>query len=186
MTNRKSPLYTRKGDTGKTSLLFGERVSKASLRVDALGSLDEANAMLGVCLGHCTNETLQNHIETIQRHLFQIGAMLASKGKNLPAGQSPRIKASDVEWLEHIIDLFDSQTPPLYGFILPGGTHLGAHLHFARAVVRRGERKVTALHEQEAQDPQVLAYLNRLSDFLFALARFVNHQDEVNEKPWKS
>ncbi|HLD11324.1 MAG TPA: cob(I)yrinic acid a,c-diamide adenosyltransferase [Patescibacteria group bacterium] len=186
MTNRKSPLYTRKGDTGKTSLFFGERVSKADLRVDALGTLDEANAMLGVCLGYCTNETLRNHLETIQKHLFQIGATLASKGKELPTARFPRIKASDVEWLEHLIDLFDSETPPLYGFILPGGTDLGAHLHLARSVVRRGERRIIALHERENQNSQVLAYLNRLSDFLFALARFVNHQNEVNEKPWKS
>jgi cob(I)alamin adenosyltransferase len=175
---RITKVYTRTGDTGQTSLANGERVSKSSLRVAAYGDVDELNSMLGLARCRITDTSLQPLLRQIQNDLFVLGADLATPR---PAAGEPdpmrRIAGADVESLEKAIDRYNEALPPLQEFILPGGSEPGALLHVARAIARRAERTTVALAQSETINPQALIYLNRLSDLLFVLGRFVNSQD---------
>jgi cob(I)alamin adenosyltransferase len=172
-------IYTRTGDDGTTGLIGGKRVSKDSPHIEATGSLDELNAQLGVVRSHALSGEVDEILYLVQDAIFTIGAELAT-----PEGTDPRSKAirdEDVQTLEKKIDHFESMLPPLRKFVLPGGTVSGAALHVSRAVARRAERACVALSRTQTVDKQVLQYLNRLSDLLFVLARYVNHQDSVPE-----
>jgi len=161
-------IYTRTGDGGSAGLVDGSRVSKSSLRMTAIGEVDEANAAIGVAIAALVPGDLSEHLLGIQNDLFDLGADLATPGEI-----GLRIVASQVERLEHAIDAMNAELEPLQSFILPGGSVAVAALHLARTVVRRAERAAVALHESEPLNPQLLAYLNRLSDLLFVTARYV-------------
>ena len=163
-------IYTRTGDGGTAGLVDGSRVSKSSLRMTAIGEVDEANAAIGVAIAALTDSEVQLQLLRIQNDLFDLGADVATPGE---VEGALRIVASQVARLETEIDAMNATLAPLTSFILPGGSADVAALHLARTVVRRAERAAVALHEIEPLNPQLLAYLNRLSDHLFVAARFV-------------
>ena len=167
---RLNRIYTRTGDGGSAGLVDGSRVSKASLRMTAIGEIDEANAAVGAALAALDGGEVAQGLLRIQNELFDLGADAATPGEIEGA---LRIVAGQVERLEREIDAMNAQLAPLTSFILPGGSAAVAALHQARTVVRRAERAAVALHEQEALNPQLLAYLNRLSDHLFVAARHI-------------
>ncbi|HSJ37931.1 MAG TPA: cob(I)yrinic acid a,c-diamide adenosyltransferase [Planococcus sp. (in: firmicutes)] len=170
-------IYTKTGDKGTTSLVYGSRVAKNDILVEAYGTCDEANSMIGLALAHLNGEFFSEKEELcdifheIQTTLFHVGAELAT-----PAGKEVKWKltAEDTEKLEKWIDNYDAELPALSNFILPGGHPAGAAFHVARTVVRRAERLVTSIGEGTSSE--VLSYLNRLSDFLFVAARFINQR----------
>jgi cob(I)alamin adenosyltransferase len=178
-------IYTRRGDSGETELLGGVRVSKDSPRLDAIGTLDELNAVLGLARAQRLPEDLDGLVERLQNELLIAGAELAAVPSAAPAVQS--ISARHVEAVEADIDLFDSRLPPLRGFIIPGGATSAALFHLARTVCRRAERRLAALvqADKHAVSPSMLAYVNRLSDLFFVLARFANAEAGVGDAPWK-
>ena len=163
-------IYTRTGDGGSAGLVDGSRVSKASLRMIAIGEVDEANAAVGVALATLPEGEVTSSLLRIQNELFDLGADVATPGEIAGA---LRIVASQVERIEREIDAMNASLAPLTSFILPGGSQTVAALHLARCVVRRAERAAVALNENEPLNPQLLAYLNRLSDHLFVAARWV-------------
>ena len=169
-------IYTRTGDRGETSLFGGARVPKNDSRIDAYGTIDELNSQLGVVLGIEANDQLL----AVQRDLFEIGAHLASPGTSRFTG----VPQSRIDELERGIDAMEAELAPLKSFILPGGTPAAAQLHVARTVCRRAERLVVALHDDDPATQSSIAYLNRLSDYLFVAARFANHQRGVEDVPW--
>ncbi|MFB3786912.1 MAG: cob(I)yrinic acid a,c-diamide adenosyltransferase [bacterium] len=176
-----SRIYTKTGDSGLTGLIGGQRIPKDSLRIEAFGTLDELNSYLGLAAAHKVSSHLLPMLLTIQQELFDIGAELAQAGE----GTEPRIKSSHVQTLEQYIDDLDEYLPPLARFIIPGGSKAAATLHVVRTVCRRAERRVVALQRQEKINPQIVTYLNRLSDLLFVMARFQNQEDEIEEVYWK-
>lgn len=161
-------IYTRTGDDGSSGLVDGSRASKSGPRMTAIGEVDEANAAIGAAIAALVPGDLTEHLLGIQNDLFDLGADLATPGE-----VGLRIVASQVERLEHAIDAMNAELEPLRSFILPGGSVAVAALHLARTVVRRAERAAVALNEREPLNPQLLAYLNRLSDLLFVTARYV-------------
>ena len=163
-------IYTRTGDKGSAGLVDGSRVSKASLRMTAIGDVDEANAAIGVAISALGQTDLATRLLRIQNDLFDLGADVATLGE---LDGALRIVAPQVERLEREIDAMNASLEPLTSFILPSGSVAVSALHLARAVVRRAERAAVALNEVEPLNPQLLAYLNRLSDHLFVAARFV-------------
>ena len=163
-------IYTKTGDGGTAGLVDGSRVSKSSLRMIAIGEIDEANAAIGVALASLTEGPIRGQLLEIQNDLFDLGADAATPGD---VDGALRIVASQVERLERDIDVMNTRLAPLTSFILPGGSASVAALHLARAIVRRAERAAVALNEAEPLNPQLLAYLNRLSDHLFVAARHV-------------
>jgi cob(I)alamin adenosyltransferase len=163
-------IYTRTGDGGSAGLVDGSRVSKSSLRMAAIGEVDEANAAIGVAIAAVGEGDVAKRLLRIQNDLFDLGADVATPGEDDGA---LRIVASQVERLEAEIDEMNGSLDPLTSFILPSGSAAVSCLHLARAIVRRAERTAVALHETEPLNPQLLAYLNRLSDHLFVTARFV-------------
>jgi cob(I)alamin adenosyltransferase len=163
-------IYTRTGDGGSAGLVDGSRVSKSSLRMAAIGDVDEANAAIGVAIAALGGGETGLQLLRIQNDLFDLGADVATPGKTEGA---LRIVASQVARLEIEIDAMNATLDPLTSFILPGGSPAVAALHLARAIARRAERAAVALHGAEPLNPQLLAYLNRLSDHLFVAARFV-------------
>ena len=162
-------IYTRTGDKGTAGLVDGSRVSKASLRMAAIGDVDEANAAVGTAIV-LLNPDVGERLRRVQNELFDLGADIATPGEIEGA---LRIVGSQVERLEQEIDAMNESLDPLTSFILPGGSAEVAALHLARTVVRRAERSVVALSEAEQVNPDALAYINRLSDLLFVAARFV-------------
>ncbi len=170
-------IYTRTGDEGMTGLVDGSRVGKDSSRLVAIGDVDEANSAIGVAIVALGDDPLAADLTRIQNDLFDLGADLATPGEDFaPSEMVLRVIASQVERLEAEIDAMNDAMPPLTSFILPGGTPAAAALHLARAIVRRAERAtVTAAHDA-AINPAALAYLNRLSDYLFVAARHVNQK----------
>lgn len=173
-------IYTGRGDRGDTDLRGGERVSKTSPRIESYGTVDELNALLGTIRG-LDHEDIDRNLEAIQQDLHVIQAQLATT-EVLEDDLS--ITEDDVERLEKWIDRYDDTLEPLQHFILPGGGRQGARLHHARAVCRRAERRVIALDEDEPAGNPLIAYLNRLSDLLFVLARVANaRDDEPEERP---
>ena len=179
-------LYTRKGDEGETSLGGGQRVAKDSLRVTAVGTLDELNACLGLALAHGLVPHLAEVLPPIQNELFHLGSDLCFLEEDKTKYPLPQIEARHIERLEALIDEFNTAVGPLKNFILPGGTVGAAHLHLARTVCRRAERAVVSLARKEPIGEFALRYLNRLSDLLFAMARFENKQRGVDEPLWNS
>jgi cob(I)alamin adenosyltransferase len=162
-------IYTRTGDGGTAGLVDGSRVSKAGLRMTAIGEVDEANAAVGVAMAALGSGELAEHLRLIQNELFDLGADLATPGEMEGA---LRIIAPQVERLEREIDRMNAELAPLTSFILPSGSAGVSALHLARAVVRRAERAAVSLNETEPLNPHLLAFLNRLSDHLFVAARF--------------
>src|SRR5437588_1438553 len=170
---RLTRIYTRGGDKGETSLGDGSRVTKQSLRIEAFGTVDEANAAIGLARLHTDGEP-DEMLARIQNDLFDLGADLCTpEDGRRPAG-ALRIVAAQVARLEREIDLMNAALRPLDSFILPGGSAAAAHLHLARTVTRRAERLVCALAAEEKVNPEAVKYLNRLSDHLFVLGRRVN------------
>lgn len=181
----KSALYTRTGDTGETSLVGGERVRKDSVRLEAYGTIDEFSSFLGVVLSDpaCTQEVRGQLLE-VQSRLFDVGCYLATA---VPEDETPAVYGLDNEDLSRLegwIDALDEQTPKIRAFVLPGGTPLSAHTHVARSVCRRAERRIFALTADSYVDPLVTRYINRLSDYLFILARYFNFMGGVSEITW--
>lgn len=177
-------IYTKTGDTGKTSLLGGKRVSKADLRIDAYGTVDELNSFIGLLRDQEINQKRESLLKEVQDRLFTIGATLATEpGKtNI---KRPDLHDEDLEVLEKEIDAMESQLPPLKHFILPGGHQIVSFCHIARTVCRRTERCVIDLMEVEEVDEIIVKYLNRLSDYLFVLGRMVSQELGVEEVTWK-
>jgi len=178
-------IYTKTGDAGETGLFGGPRVPKDDARVEAYGAVDELNAALGVARARGGDEELSRLLGKIQDQLFTIGAELATPPGARAHRVVPPVAPAWTAALEAAIDAFEAELPPLRNFVLPGGTALAADLHLARAVCRRAERRVVALHRHDPVLPEALAFLNRLSDLLFVAARIANHRASVAEIAWK-
>jgi len=184
----KSKLYTRTGDMGTTMLFGGERLPKDHPRVEAYGTVDELNSTLGVALSFMPARGLiAKTLSGIQNELFNIGSELASGGKGKAAEKARLFIGAEAKMasLETLIDEYDVKAPPLRTFILPSGSQAGAMLHLCRTVCRRAERQVVRLSHEEHVNPDILSYLNRLSDLLFVLARYVNRSAGKPETEWR-
>ena len=182
---RLTKIYTKTGDTGTTALGGGQRVPKDTLRVGVYGTVDELNSQIGVALAYGLCERLQTVLATIQNELFDVGSDLCFLEADKVKYKLPQIEERHVKKLEELIDEMNEVVGSLQNFILPGGSPGSAHLHVARTVCRRAEREATTLARDEGIGPQVLPYLNRLSDALFVMARFENHQRHVLEPLWQ-
>ena len=168
-------IYTRTGDDGTTGLVDGSRVAKHALRMEAIGAVDEANCAIGLACVAVAGQAWQAVLLRIQNDMFDLGADLATPGDDfIPGPMALRVLPEGAVWLEGQIDAANAGAPPLTSFILPGGSEAAALTHVARASVRRAERAMVALAATEAVNPAALAYINRLSDFLFVLARAIN------------
>ena len=179
-------IYTKTGDQGTTSLFGGKRVSKANLRIDAYGTVDELNSVVGLVRDQEVNSGRQETLTRIQNSLFIIGSILATEPGNEKV-KIPALEEADIVFLENEIDMMDADLDPLRFFILPGGHPSVSICHVARTVCRRAERITTALHEGEGNRyPVVIKYLNRLSDFLFVLSRKMGKELGVGETPWRA
>lgn len=176
-------IYTRGGDAGQTSLGDGERRAKHDLRVAAYGTVDEANAVLGMARLHTAGHDADDILARVQNDLFDLGADLCTPEQAAPKYPPLRILSGQVARLEQEIDRINAGLAPLNSFILPGGTPAAAHLHLARTVTRRAERLVAELTECETVNPEALKYLNRLSDLLFVLGRHLN-DDGAGDVLW--
>jgi cob(I)alamin adenosyltransferase len=177
-------IYTRTGDKGDTGLFGGVRVPKDDPRVEAYGTVDETNAVIGVALSHCQVAFVQRVLGEVQSDLFTLGAELASVSGHEDRLGIPLLTDADVLRLERAIDEAEEPLPPLKNFILPGGPPDVSALHLARTVSRRAERRVLSLAQRETVRPTVLVYLNRLADLLFVLARRAGHENGAVEVPW--
>ena len=181
-----SKIYTRTGDKGKTSLFDGKKVLKSDKKVEAYGTIDELNSAIGAASAFIKVRNINTELEKIQNDLLEIGSSLAVS-KTLPADQ---LKSRPEEF-EILIDKLTGKLPPLTQFILPGGGKGGALLHLTRTIARRAERRVVGLSKSEKIDPTIIIYLNRLSDLLFTMARFVNYKEKpfgklrAGEKIWR-
>ena len=177
-------IYTRTGDDGTTGLVDGSRLGKNSARMEAIGAVDEANSFLGAAA--VVAEGMAGDLFRIQNDLFDLGADLATPATEdddfAPGEMTLRIVAAQVAWLEQAIDVANERLEPLNSFVLPGGSELAARLHIARAECRRAERAVVALAAGERVNPQALAYINRLSDYLFVAARLANDSGAADVK----
>lgn len=188
----KAKIYTRTGDKGTTSLFSGERVPKNDAFIEALGAVDEANSAIGLALSFLPIETSlqtsREQLEWVQHTLFDVGAALATplNCQQEKKKEKTRFDYEGVGILEKWIDEMEEKLPPLKQFILPGGHPTGAALHLSRSLIRNAERCVIPLHEREMICPAVLVYLNRLSDYLFVVSRFINHALKVPETTWKA
>ena len=167
-------IYTRGGDDGRTSLGDGTRVPKFQLRIRACGGLDEANAAVGVALLHIEDEDVRKVLALVQNDLFDVGADLCRPERESAKAAPLRVTARQVLNLERQIDHFNEALSPLTSFVLPGGSAASAYLHLARTVTRRAERDLAELAAHERVNVEMLKYLNRLSDLLFVLARYMN------------
>ncbi|MCE2516646.1 MAG: cob(I)yrinic acid a,c-diamide adenosyltransferase [Alphaproteobacteria bacterium] len=180
-------IYTRTGDQGETSLVNGHRVSKHSLRPSAFGSVDELNSVLGLCRLHTealADADMDDMLSRIQNDLFDLGADLATPVSDTRAEGDLRITTTQVERLEAEIDRMNAELQPLNSFVLPGGVPAAAHIHLARAQARRTEREMTELATQEAVGEPAMQYINRLSDHLFVMARYINNKGD-SDVLWK-
>src|ERR1700694_3464100 len=169
-------IYTRTGDSGETSLFGGTRIAKNDPRIEAYGTIDELNSVIGLARATWPSSPIDRQLGAIQSDLFEIGARLAAPGSERFPGVAPH----RIEELERAIDAMESELQPLTSFIIPGGSLAAAQLHVARTVCRRAERRVIAVEETA----QTVAYLNRLSDYLFVAARYANHGHGRPDTPW--
>jgi cob(I)alamin adenosyltransferase len=176
-------IYTKKGDSGETSLFGGDRVSKSSERIEAYGNVDEINSLVGLTASYDLSDKGTKYLRKVQEQLFVLGADLATP----PSSQTRinRIGKEDIQFLEDAIDEMEKDLETLKNFILPGGSQPGATLHVARTVCRRAERATVACQEVDNVSDECLKYLNRLSDFLFVVARYENKQAGIREETWK-
>lgn len=179
-------VYTRTGDDGETGLFGGARVSKASLRVEAYGEVDELNSAIGVARASGLGERLSSELETIQNELFCVGAELATVPEKLDKLTLPTIAPASTERLERFIDTLDEGLAPLQNFVLPGGSVGAAQLHVARTIARRAERRIVELAAGEPVRDEIVKYVNRLSDALFTMAREANREAGVADVPWRT
>ena len=179
MGYRLSKIYTRTGDKGETGLGDGSRVGKAHPQIVAIGDIDELNSQIGVVIAEVGSGEVAELLSTIQHRLFDLGAELS-----LPPGHN-RIQKEDSEFIEQALDRFNAELPPLKEFILPGGSKAAAQCHMARAVCRRAERSLVGLNSIRPVSEFSLSYLNRLSDLLFVLARYINRESGQPDICWK-
>ncbi len=179
MANRLSKIYTRTGDDGTTGMADGSRVDKDSLRVQAIGDIDELNCVLGMVVGKCGEGRVKEMLIVLQHDLFNLGGQLSVSG-------GERIDEQRVVWLEQNLDDLNAGLPPLKEFILPGGGDAATCCHLARAVCRRAERSLVALSREAPFDNRVNAYVNRLSDLLFVVCRVLGRQAGEDEVYWQS
>jgi cob(I)alamin adenosyltransferase len=177
-------IYTRRGDDGSTGLFGGPRVRKDDLRVAAYGDVDELNSALGVAREELPEGDLRTLLDELQSELFTLGAQLATPDASAAPKEIPRIGAQQTDRLEREIDRLTEELPPMRNFILPSGSRAGAALHLCRTVCRRAERKMVELADSSPVPPEALAYVNRLSDLLFVMARAANLRAGGREIPW--
>jgi len=177
--NRLSKIYTRTGDKGTTGMADGSRVSKDSLRMHAIGEVDELNSMLGLLILKCQLNDLKENMITIQHDLFNIGGELAMPDYD-------KTDQSRIEWLEDTLDEMNADLPPLKEFILPGGAEDAGFCHMARAICRRVERAMVSLNSHDPIKTELMAYINRLSDWLFVASRALNKAQNEAEVYWQS
>ncbi len=180
-------IYTKTGDTGNTSLIGGTKVPKSHLRIEAYGTVDELNSYIGLCRDLLTDEQSIRLLQEIQDRLFTIGSSLACDPLKEPKMRIPDLKETDVTLLENEMDRMNESVPAMKFFILPGGHPALSHLHIARCICRRAERCCVRLQLETIEvEPIVLQYINRLSDYLFVLARYTGHLLNVQEIAWKA
>jgi len=179
MGNRLSKIYTRTGDDGTTGLGDGSRINKDSLRVEAMGDVDELNSVIGLMMTETVPASLTSILTQIQHDLFNVGGEICIPNYVI-------LKQARIDDLENAIDQLNSQLSPLKEFILPGGTKVAAYCHLARTVCRRAERKLVELHRNEKVTDISLQYLNRLSDLLFVMCRIINKEAGVSDVLWKN
>jgi len=183
-------IYTKTGDKGTTALFGGTRVPKHHIRIESYGTIDELNAYIGLVRDQDIDERYQTVLISIQDHLFTVGAILATDPEKaiLKSGKErlniPKISSDDIKMLEHEIDQMDASLPAMTNFVLPGGHQTVSFCHIARCVCRRAERLATALYEFEPFQDETLTYLNRLSDYLFVLARKLSNDLQAEEVKW--
>jgi len=181
-----SKIYTKTGDTGKTSLIGGTKVPKSHIRIESYGTVDELNSYLGMVIDQLTDSSSKITLKEIQDRLFTIGSSLACDPDKEPLMKIPDLKESDILLLESEIDKMNEVLPAMRHFILPGGHIAISTTHIARCVCRRAERIcVSMLQEEIFVEPLVIKYLNRLSDYLFVLARYTGHLLQIEEVVWK-
>ncbi|MBD0284078.1 MAG: cob(I)yrinic acid a,c-diamide adenosyltransferase [Flavisolibacter sp.] len=180
-------IYTKTGDKGSTSLIGGTKVPKNHLRIESYGTIDELNSWIGVVSDHIAEHNVKQSLREIQDRLFTIGSSLACDPDKEPKLKSPDLHPTDISFLENAIDRMNEQLPEMKAFILPGGVPPVSFAHVARCVCRRAERCCVALQEASMEvEPLVLQYLNRLSDYLFVLARYISYLLKVEEVQWKA
>lgn len=179
-------IYTKTGDKGATSLIGGVRVPKNHIRIESYGTVDELNSYLGMVNDMCANPEIDEWLREIQDRLFTIGSVLATNPEKEVKMKLPDLHDADVEWLEKNIDKMNEVLPEMRSFIIPGGNLAASTCHVARCVCRRAERLcVGMVNEEEAVPELILKYLNRLSDFLFVLARYIGFKANAPELPWR-
>ena len=179
-------IYTKTGDKGTTSLIGGTKVLKSDLRIEAYGTVDELNSYIGLCRDLLTDETCKKKLQEIQDRLFTIGSSLACDPQKEPKIRIPDLKEEDVVLLEKEMDRMNELLPEMRNFILPGGHPIVSHLHIGRCVCRRAERCCVRLQQESLEDSLIIKYLNRLSDYLFILARYsavLLNSEEILWKP---
>ncbi|HRO41826.1 MAG TPA: cob(I)yrinic acid a,c-diamide adenosyltransferase [Flavipsychrobacter sp.] len=180
-------IYTKTGDKGLTSLIGGIRVSKNHIRIESYGTIDELNSYMGMIGDMANNPIIGEWIREVQDRLFTIGSVLATSPEKEIKMKLPDLHAEDVHWLEMQIDKMNEELPEMRSFILPGGHVAASTAHVARCVCRRAERICVAMTEQNEDVPElILQYLNRLSDFLFVLARYIVYINGAEEIPWRA
>ncbi|HVG40962.1 MAG TPA: cob(I)yrinic acid a,c-diamide adenosyltransferase [Chitinophagaceae bacterium] len=182
-----SKIYTKTGDGGSTALIGGTKVSKSHIRIESYGTVDELNSWIGVVNDHCTDEATKNNLREIQDRLFTIGSSLACDPEKEPKLKLPDLNESDIERLENEMDRMNEELSEMKSFILPGGAPAVSFTHIARCVCRRAERICVAMGAAEEEvETLVIKYLNRLSDYLFVVARYLGHLMNVEEIKWKA
>ncbi len=182
----KSLIYTKTGDRGTTSLVGGTRVSKTHDRLEAYGTVDELNSFLGLLATYLSDEHDLSFVQQIQDTLFVVGSYLATDQSKMSLREASVVSPGLVEAVEHEIDKLDSQLPSLTAFVLPGGSRGTAVCHICRTVCRRAERRILALAVQVEIAPELLSYVNRLSDYLFVLSRKINQDEKKDEIFWNN
>jgi len=179
-------IYTKTGDLGKTSLIGGTKVAKSHIRIESYGTVDELNSYIGLVSDNITHEPSKIILKELQDRLFTIGSSLACDPDKEPLMKIPDLKEEDIVLLENEIDKMNEELPAMKSFILPGGHVAVSTTHIARCICRRAERLCVNMQQHELfVEPLVIKYLNRLSDYLFVLARYIGHLLGVNEIPWK-
>ncbi|WP_300598337.1 cob(I)yrinic acid a,c-diamide adenosyltransferase [Niabella sp.] len=178
-------IYTKTGDQGKTALIGGTKVSKAHLRIEAYGNVDELNSWIGLCRDVQTDASTRDRLQELQDRLFTIGALLAQDPGKATKMLLPDLHEEDIQVLEKEIDTMTAALPEMKSFIIPGGSVAISYLHIARCTCRRAERSCVRLQAEEPVEALVIMYLNRLSDYLFVLARYTGHLTGVADIPWR-
>ena len=180
-------IYTKTGDKGGTSLIGGVRVPKSHIRIESYGTVDELNSYIGMVNDLCNNVNISNWLREVQDRLFTIGSVLATAPSKDIKMKLPDLQTQDVQWLEQLIDEMNETLPEMRSFILPGGNLASSTCHVARCVCRRAERICVQMQENdELIPPLVIQYLNRMSDFLFILCRYISHINNAPEIEWRA